>query len=100
MKALAITDTGNLHGCHEFYKACKSEGIKPILGIEIFVKSPYQQELKHRLVLLAKSIKGYRNLIALASKGSLENPGQIPSVMFEDLHDYAEDVICLSGPVS
>ncbi len=100
MSAVALTDTGNLHGCHELYKAAKVEGIKPILGIELFVKSPYQEKLNHKLVLLAKSLKGYRNLISLASKGSLENPGQAPAVVFEDIGAFSEDVVCLSGPVS
>lgn len=100
MKAVAITDTGNLHGCHELYKTAKAEGIKPILGIEIFVKSPYQDGLNHKLVLLAKSLIWYRNLIALASKGSLENPGQTAAVVFDDLKEFSKDVICISWPVS
>lgn len=100
MSAIALTDTGNLHGCHELYKTAQAEGIKPILGIEIFVESPYQDKLAHKLVLLAKSLKGYRNLIALASKASLENPGQTPAVQFEDMSSHSEDVICLSGPIS
>lgn len=100
MPALALTDTGNLHGCHEFYKACKSEGIKPILGCEIFVQSDLDEKLKHKLVLLAKSGQGYRNIISLASKASLENPGQTAAVKFEDLKEFSHDVICLSGPIS
>ena len=100
MKAVAITDTWNLHGCHELYKLCRSEGIKPILGIEIFVRSSHQENLTHKLVLLAKSLKWYRNLIALASKGSLDNPGQTACVEFDDLKIYNEDVVCLSGPIS
>ncbi len=100
MKAVALTDTGNIHGCHEFYKACTSEGIQPILGIEIFVKSSYQDALNNRLVLLAKSLTGYRNLLALASKSSLDNPWNTPSISRSDLKQYHEDIVCLSGPIS
>jgi len=99
MKAVALTDTGNLHGCHELYKACKSEGITPILWSEIFVKSETDDKLNHKLVLLATSLVGYRNIIALASRASLDNPGQTPSVVFWDLKQFSEDVVCLSWPI-
>jgi len=99
MKAVAITDTWNLHGCHEFYSACKKEWIKPILGSEVFVRSESDQKLNHKLVLLAKSLKGYQNIIALVSKASLDNPGQTPAIEFMDLKEFSEDVVCLSGPI-
>ena len=72
MQALALTDTWNVHGCHEFYKACKSEGIKPILWTEIFIESYLDPKLNHKLVLLAKSLAGYRNILSLVSKASLD----------------------------
>lgn len=100
MSAVAITDTGNLHGCHEFYKTCVKEGVKPILGSEIFVQSETDERLKHKLVLLAISGQGYRNIIALASKASLDNPGDTACVRFEDLKEFSQDVVCLSGPLS
>ena len=100
MKAVALTDTGNLHGCHELYKAAKAEWITPILWIEIFVRSGFQKDLKHKLVLLALTLQGYQNLIALASKWSLENAGQTACVDFEDLRTYSKDVVCLSWPFS
>lgn len=99
MKALAITDTGNLHGCHELYTICRKEWIKPILGSEVFVKSETDERLNHKIVLLAKSLKGYRNIIGLASKASLDNAWQTPSIQFSDLKDFSEDVICLSWPI-
>jgi DNA polymerase-3 subunit alpha len=99
MSALAITDTGNLHGCHEFYKTCKKEGINPILGSEIYVKSETDERLNHKLVLLATSGEGYRNIISLASKASLDNAGQTPAIHFEDLKNFSKDVVCLSGPI-
>ncbi len=100
MTALAITDTGNTHGCHEFYKACKAEGINPILGAEVFVQSELDQNLSHKLVLLATSLKGYKNIIAIISKGSLDNPGRTPVILLEDIAAYTSDIICLSGTAS
>ncbi len=100
MNALALTDTGNLHGCHEFYKECKSAGINPILGSEIFVQSESDEKLHHKLVLLAKNRDGYTNLIHIASRASLDNPGQRACVTLETLREYSENLICLSGPVS
>ncbi len=72
MEALALTDTWNLHWWHEFYKMCKSEGIKPIMWVEVFVQSSLDPKLKHKLVLLAKSLKWYQNIIALLTKSNLE----------------------------
>jgi len=71
MEAVALTDTWNLHWGHEFYKICKSEGIKPIMWVEIFVKSSLDEKLKHKLVLLAKSLKWYQNIIELLTKSNL-----------------------------
>jgi len=99
MKAVAITDTGNLHWCHEMYLACKKAGITPILWCEVFVKSETDSRLNHKLVLLAKSLKGYQNIIALASKASLDNAGQTACVEFDDLQYFSGDVVCLSGPI-
>ena len=100
MSAIAITDTGNLHGCHEMYTACKQAGITPILGAEVYVQSSLDDTLNHKLVLLSKSLLGYRNLIALISKGSLDNPGQIPYVTLDDVKEVSADLVCLSGPIS
>lgn len=63
------------------------------------MKSEHDEKLNHKLVLLAKSLKGYQNIIALASKASLDNPGQTPSIEFKDLRDFSSDVVCLSGPI-
>ena len=99
MKAVAITDTWNLHGCHEFYKTCVKEWITPILWSEVFVKSETDERLNHKLVLLAKSGEWYRNIIALASKASLDNAGQTPAIEFSDLKEFSKDVVCLSWPI-
>lgn len=105
MSALAITDTWNIYGCHEFYKACLEEEIKPILWTEIFVESSLDRSLSHKLVLLAKSLEGYRNIINLVSKASLDNPNSLAKIKFEDIENLKKekkrlDVFCLSWPIS
>ena len=75
MSAVAITDTSNIHGCHELYKEAKWAWIKPILWTEIFVTSSLEPSINHKLVLLAKSLQGYRNIISLVSKANLDNHG-------------------------
>lgn len=100
MSAVAITDSSNVHGCHELYKEAKNAWIKAILWTEIFIKSSLDSNINHKLVLLAKSVKWYQNIIALTSKASLENPWKIPKIEFKDLKDNSFDIICLSWPIS
>ncbi len=105
MKAIAITDTSNIHGCHELYKEAKYAGIKAILWTEIYVESSLDSKINHKLVLLAKSLKWYRNIISLVSKASLDNPGTISKIKFEDIISLKQEVldlemVCLSGPIS
>ena len=76
--SLALTDQGNLYGAVDFYKACKAAGVKPIIGCEIWVAPGSRLEKKKAIgipngfpiVLLAKSIEGYRNLCKLSSAGN------------------------------
>ena len=100
MSAVALTDTSNIHGCHEFYKECVSNGITPIMGTEIFVESSLDPSLNHKLVLLAKNLQWYQNIIALTSKASLENAWQTAKVSFEDVKNFSEHTIALSWPIS
>ncbi len=105
MSAVALTDTANLHGCHEFYKTAKAEWIKPILGTEIYVKSSLDPTLNHRLVLLAKNLEGYQNIIALSTKASLENDAGKAHILFEDIEALKAEkkdlhIVCLSWPLS
>jgi len=109
MKALAITDSGNLHWCHEFYKACKAEWVKPILGTEIYIESSLDEKINHKLVLLAKNLNWYRNIISLVSKAGLENSWKTPKIKLEDIRELVPvpngtnsslDIICLSWPIS
>ena len=105
MEAVALTDTANLHGWHDFYKACKSEWIKPIMWAEIYVQSSIDPKLKHKLVLLAKSLKWYRNIIALLTQANLDVSEEKNWLTLEDIsviksQQWELDIICLSGPIT
>ena len=78
MKGCAITDHGVLYGAHEFYEECKKNGIKPIIGVEIYLaigsrfdKPQSGEENYNHLILLAKNDIGYKNLIKIVSDSSL-----------------------------
>src|ERR1043166_3981466 len=79
MRAVALTDHGNLYGAIDFYTYAKSQGIKPIIGVETYVsprgmsdKLGNQDRNYFHLVLLAKNLEGYQNLLKLVSRASLE----------------------------
>jgi len=105
MPTLALTDQGNLYGVVEFYKACLSLGVKPIIGCELFL-APFSRLEKKRipghawgypLVLLAKNPVGYRNLCKLCSIAHIEGFYYAPRIDKEVLRQNAEGLICLSG---
>ncbi|MDD5770366.1 MAG: DNA polymerase III subunit alpha, partial [Candidatus Gracilibacteria bacterium] len=100
MSAVAITDTNNIHGCHELYKYAIEEGIKPILGTEIYLQSSLDEKMFHKIVLLAKNYEGYKNIINLVSLANLQRPGDKPYITFEELSKNSKNLICLSGPIS
>ena len=105
MHALAMTDHGNMFGTIEFYTKAHKSGIKPIIGCEVYVApgSRFEKESKsisdasYHLTLLAKNIKGYKNLIKLTSAGYLEGFYYRPRVDKELLEKYNEGLIALSG---
>lgn len=104
MPALALTDHGNLYGAIEFYKTCKSEDIKPIIGVEAYVaarsrldKEPGVDARRYHLTLLAKNYRGYQNLIELVTRANLEGYYYKPRVDHELLAHYRDGIICLSG---
>ena len=99
MSSVAITDTSNLHGCHEFYKEALTNWIKPILWIEIFLQWTLDEKLFHKIVLLAKNYNWYKNIIKLSSISQLNNFWQTPFITFEELKNYSKDIICLSGTI-
>ncbi|NLL59010.1 MAG: DNA polymerase III subunit alpha, partial [Firmicutes bacterium] len=104
MPAVAITDHGSMYGVIDFYKAAKQSGIKPILGCEVYVaprsrfqKEPGRDDFKYHLVLLAKNLQGYRNLMKLVTAGYLEGFYYKPRVDRELLSKYNEGLIALSA---
>ncbi len=108
MKALAITDHGAMYGAIEFYQACRRTGLKPIIGVETYVapRSHTDKEAKvdanpHHLILLAKDLVGYRNLMSLVSKAHLDGYYYKPRIDKELLAQHSEGLIgtsaCLGG---
>ncbi len=105
MDSAAITDHGVMYGVIDFYKACKAEGIKPILGCEIYVapNSRFDKELTggedryYHLVLLAENNTGYDNLMRIVSRGFTEGYYYKPRVDMEILNEFHEGIIALSA---
>ena len=97
--AIAITDHGVMYGCIDFYKACKAEGIKPIIGCEVYVAPRTRFDKVHgidnqryHLVLLAKNYNGYKNLIKLVSAAWTEGFYTKPRVDKELIEKYAINI--------
>lgn len=105
MDSAAITDHGVMYGVIDFYKECRAQGIKPIIGCEVYVApgSRFDRELKggeeryHHLILLAENNKGYANLCKIVSRGFTEGFYYRPRVDVEVLKMYHEGVICASA---
>ncbi len=111
MVALAITDHGNMFGVKEFHNIARKKGIKPILGCEVYIahrtrfdKSDKSDGGGKHLVLLAKNIQGYHNLVKLVSYGWTEGFYYKPRIDMELLKKYHEGLIacsaCLHGVIS
>ena len=103
--SLAITDHGVMYGVIDFYKECKKQGIKPILGCEVYVApdSRLDRELGanderyYHLILLAENNLGYSNLTKIVSQGFIDGFYYKPRVDREILQKYHEGIICLSA---
>jgi DNA polymerase-3 subunit alpha len=100
--ALGLTDHGVMNGSVELYKACKSHGIKPILGLEAYlvddVKSEAVRYERNHLTLLAETDEGFRNLVKLSSAGFLEGYKRgKANVDLSTLERHADGVIALTG---
>jgi DNA polymerase-3 subunit alpha len=103
-KAIALTDHGNLFGSIAFYKACKKEGVKPLLGIEAYVaqKSRFEKSNKednrtHHLTIIARNQQGWQNLMKLSSIAYKEGFYYKPRMDKEILSQYGEGLVALSG---
>ena len=103
MNALALTDSGNLYGAIEFYKECKTQGIKPIIGVDFYValRSRHDKEARidserTRLVLLALNNTGYQNLLKLVTYSFLEGFYYKPRIDRELLEKYGEGLIAIA----
>ncbi len=104
MDSIAITDHGVMYGAIDFYKACKAEGVKPIIGCEVYVaprsrfdKEPNIDNKYNHLILLAKNNEGYKNLSKLVSIGFVDGYYYKPRIDLEVLEKYSEGLICLSA---
>lgn len=104
MKAVSITDHGTLSGWIEFYKTCKSGGIKPLLGIETYIaqrslhdKDPAKDRARYHLILIAMNASGIRNIMKLSTVANLEGFYYFPRIDREILAEHSEGVIVLSG---
>ncbi|MFX0549384.1 DNA polymerase III subunit alpha [Hathewaya histolytica] len=110
MKAISITDHGSMFGCVQFYKEAKANGIKPIIGCEIYIvpksmhiKNPDRENETYHLVLLVKNEQGYENLMKIVSKASLEGFYYKPRIDHDYLKEHSEGLVatsaCLGGEV-
>ena len=104
MDRIAITDHGVMYGCVEFYKQAVEQGIKPILGCEVYVasKSMYIKQVDkenstNHLVLLVKNEVGYQNLMKIVSQASIDGFYYKPRVDHEYLKKHSEGIIALSA---
>lgn len=104
MDALAITDHGNMYGVINFYKACLEEGIKPIIGCEVYMSKRSRHDKETgldsdytHLVLLAKNLTGYKNLMKIVSQAHLEGYYYKPRADLELLKQYSDGLICLTA---
>lgn len=107
MKAIAITDHGTMFGALEFYQKAQKYGIKPIIGLEVYVSETSISEKKgknYHLVLLAENYEGYQNLMKLSSIAHIEGFYRKPLVDKEVLREHSQGLIalsaCLRGEIS
>jgi len=104
MPALAITDHGVMYGAIEFYKGCRAQGIKPLIGMEGYVvstdlhkKESKEDKANNHLVLLAKNYQGYKNLMKLTTIAHLEGFYYRPRFDKKTLKENSDGLICLSA---
>lgn len=105
-KAMALTDHGTMHGVIDFFRACKKEGIKPIVGVEAYLtrhgrpmegRDATLDKARHHLLLLAENEIGYRNLLKVCTHAQLEGYYYRPRIDKAFLEKHAAGLICTSG---
>ncbi len=104
-KAIAITDHGNMFGALRFYRECREQGIKPLIGCEFYVAPGNRAERGgsenltkyYHLILIAKNEEGYRNLMVLTSKSFTEGMYYKPRIDEELIKEYSGGLVCLSA---
>ncbi len=111
MTSCALTDHGNMYGIFKFKDAMKNAGLKPILGCEIYIAPRSMQDKEYgvdnnyfHLVLLAKNLEGYQNLMKIVSISHMEGFYYRPRIDFATLSKYTKGIIalsaCLAGPLA
>ncbi|MBQ8903262.1 MAG: PHP domain-containing protein, partial [Oscillospiraceae bacterium] len=102
--AVAITDHGVMYGCVDFYNECLKNGIKPVIGCEVYVaprdrfsKESREDMSPYHLLLLCKNNTGYKNLVKLVSAAHTEGFYYRPRCDIELLNKYSDGLICLSA---
>ncbi|MDU1042837.1 DNA polymerase III subunit alpha [Peptoniphilus rhinitidis] len=108
MDAVALTDHGNMYGAIAFYKACKDEGIKPILGCEVYISKKDlsikdKSNERYHLILLAENNEGFKNIMKIVSIGFVDGYYYKPRIDKKVLKKYSKGIIatsaCLGGEV-
>ena len=102
MPSIALTDHGVMYGAVEFFKTCQKEGITPLIGMEGYVvnrdhKIKEGKAENHHLILLAKSLTGYKNLMKISTIAQLEGFYYRPRISKEVLRQYSQGLICTSA---
>lgn len=103
MNAVAMTDHGNMFGTIDFYNKARKENIKPIIGLETYIINHEladpnsKKDHRYHLILLAKNLAGYKNLMKLSSKAFLQGFYYKPRISKTLLRKYSEGLICLSA---
>lgn len=107
MDSIAITDHGVMYGCVEFYNKCRSQGVKPILGCEVYVDSNgytcREGKNQYHLILLAENEEGYHNLMKIVSVANTDGFYYKPRIDHELLAKHSKGLIgasaCLGGEI-
>ena len=104
--ALALTDHGAMHGVIEFFRACKAQDVKPIIGVEAYMtqwgrhmtdRDPNKDRVRHHLLLLAQSQTGYQNLLKINSAAQLDGYYYRPRIDADFLAAHSDGLICTTG---